>query len=258
MNAGGLGFSGIVDGKALWCGSARTEHRQSVLLTPPLYDSDRLHKSHRDLREREVLLSGGVLSSDDSRLFAARTLCTHVPMHSCTHAPRERGSNVSIRGVELAGSAADYPRQWNRCTGNWLRFYCYERIAPPGRRGLVSPFAALLITQLLSGFWHGLFAGYFLFFATSILMLQASKEIFRIQRTLPAGLPTIAGKAFHTLVSAFHLAYSAAVFVALFWEPSIACWRSLKFSGHISMLVLIAVGTALPKPRRAKGEKKAE
>lgn len=93
----------------------------------------------------------------------------------------ERGCNVRVLGVELAGSAADYPRQWNRCTGNWLRYYVYERLAPPGKRALVPPFVALLVTQLLSGFWHGLFAGYFLFFATSIFMLQAAKEVFRIQ-----------------------------------------------------------------------------
>lgn len=93
----------------------------------------------------------------------------------------ERACNANIPGVELAGSAADYPRQWNRCTGNWLRYYVYERLAPPGKRSVVPPFVALLVTQLLSGLWHGLFAGYFLFFATSIFMLQAAKEVFRIQ-----------------------------------------------------------------------------
>lgn len=110
-----------------------------------------------------------------------------------------RANNVNIVGVELAGSAADYPRTWNRCTGNWLRFYVYERLAPPERRALVSPFVALLVTQLLSGVWHGLFAGYFLFFATSIFMLQASKEMHRVQardgetgRAAPGGRPRAA------------------------------------------------------------------
>ena len=46
----------------------------------------------------------------------------------------------------------------------------------PGKR---PTFAHMLITQLVSGVWHGLFPGYWLFFATSALMFDASKVIYR-------------------------------------------------------------------------------
>ena len=93
---------------------------------------------------------------------------------------RERGCNLDILGVEMAGTAALLPLRWNRRTGDWLRHYCYERISPPGSRGVL-PFVGLLVTQTVSGLWHGLYAGYFLFFVSSSLMLQAAKTVYRYQ-----------------------------------------------------------------------------
>jgi hypothetical protein len=48
----------------------------------------------------------------------------------------------------------------------------YERLTPKGKK---ATFKTLLLTQLVSGVWHGLFAGYGLFFATSAFMFESAK-----------------------------------------------------------------------------------
>ena len=52
----------------------------------------------------------------------------------------------------------------------------YERLTPAGRR---PSFGTLAATQLVSGVWHGLFPGYWLFFATSAVMFEAGKTLYR-------------------------------------------------------------------------------
>jgi lysophospholipid acyltransferase len=144
----------------------------------------------------------------------------------------DRCRNVDILGVELATSAAELPQAWNTCTGAWLRHYCYERLL--ARR--VPPFAALLVTQATSGMWHGLYAGYGLFFTSSSFMLQAAKVLFRYQRALPAA----ARKPFallHWFLTAFHLNYLAATFIAVTLPAGRAAWASVHYAGHISMIV---------------------
>lgn len=42
------------------------------------------------------------------------------------------------------------------------RRYVYERLTPPGRK---PTFMTLMVTQLVSGIWHGLYPGYIMFFA---------------------------------------------------------------------------------------------
>lgn len=42
------------------------------------------------------------------------------------------------------------------------RRYVYERLTPPGQK---PTFMTLMVTQLVSGVWHGLYPGYIMFFA---------------------------------------------------------------------------------------------
>lgn len=52
----------------------------------------------------------------------------------------------------------------------------YERLTPAGKR---PGFRTLVATQLVSGVWHGLFPGYWLFFATSAVVFEAGKTLYR-------------------------------------------------------------------------------
>jgi hypothetical protein len=52
----------------------------------------------------------------------------------------------------------------------------YERLTPPGKR---PTFRTVVATQTVSGIWHGLFPGYWLFFVSTAFMLEASKVLYR-------------------------------------------------------------------------------
>ena len=58
----------------------------------------------------------------------------------------------------------------------------YERLTVKGKP---PTFFTLIVTQLVSGIWHGLFPGYVLFFISSALMFQSSKVLYRYERNWP-------------------------------------------------------------------------
>ena len=149
----------------------------------------------------------------------------------------ERTVNVHPLGVEFAGSAAELPLSWNTATGAWLRHYSYERLlARPAR---LPPFLALLLTQTCSGLWHGIHAGYALFFVGSGLMLQASKTLFRYQRAIPPRYAALrrATNVLHWALAAFHLNYLAAAFISVTLPAGRAAFQSVAYAGHVSMAV---------------------
>lgn len=160
-----------------------------------------------------------------------------------------RASNIDVLGVELATSAATFPATWNTRTGLWLRHYCYERLAPPHRGR--APFWALLVTQALSGIWHGVQPGYALFFIGSSFMFHASKVMFRYQRGL-TGLALTASNVVHGIIAAFHLNYLAAPFIAITLPAGWASMKAVGFAGHISMVGICILGAVIPPPRDKK------
>ena len=52
----------------------------------------------------------------------------------------------------------------------------YERLSRPGRK---PTFRSLVVTQLVSGVWHGLFPGYAMFFVNTTFMFDSAKTIYR-------------------------------------------------------------------------------
>ena len=55
----------------------------------------------------------------------------------------------------------------------------YERLVPEGKK---PTFRSLLVTQLVSGVWHGLFPGYAMFFVNTAFMFQSAKIVYRYER----------------------------------------------------------------------------
>lgn len=87
----------------------------------------------------------------------------------------------------------------------------YNRLTPKGKG---PRFYNLIVTQLVSGIWHGLFPGYVLFFVSSALMFQSSKVLYRYERNWPRQaqrfLPWVMVKWAYT---AFNLNYCASAFM---------------------------------------------
>ncbi|DBA91841.1 TPA: hypothetical protein ACH3X1_015978 [Trebouxia sp. C0004] len=161
----------------------------------------------------------------------------------------DRYVNTRIRHVEFQTSLAKLPEHWNVCTGLFLRQYVYERLTVKGKP---PTFFTLIVTQLVSGIWHGLFPGYVLFFISSALMFQSSKVLYRYERNWPKQVQNfplwVVAKWAYT---AFCLNYCASAFMILTFKESLAVWRSISFLGHFLMIALILVSIVLP-PRSPK------
>ncbi|CAI7911490.1 unnamed protein product [Closterium sp. NIES-53] len=84
----------------------------------------------------------------------------------------KRAQNCHILGVELATSTATLATNWNISVGLWLRTYVYERLVPAGGK---PAFVHLLLTQIVSALWHGLYPGYLLFFVGVALEIAGSR-----------------------------------------------------------------------------------
>ena len=160
--------------------------------------------------------------------------------------------NAPIREIELSPSAAYVVTRWNCRTGGWLRTYVYERV---GGRG----FWPVLVTQIVSGVWHGLSIGYVLFFANSAMMINCSRIIYRIQtHYVPEKYRKISNE-IHRIHTLFNLNYVAGSYAAGNVTKCFGWFSSLYYIGHIEMLGIIAIGTVFfPKKKKAKEEVEAK
>jgi lysophospholipid acyltransferase len=165
----------------------------------------------------------------------------------------DRCRNIDLLGVEVATSASKLAVNWNAKTGLWLRLYVYERaqkaLASSRRKRVAASasFLALLGTQLVSGLWHGVSAGYLLFFLSSAFMFHASKVLYKYQQALlpPAGPLRRLSDVLHGCLTAAHLNYLATVFITQKLPGALNAWKSVYFVGHVSMVVRAPLTRAL-------------
>lgn len=135
----------------------------------------------------------------------------------------------------------------------------YERLTPPNRK---PSFLNMVATQLVSGVWHGVFAGYWLFFATSAFMFQASRLVYRYEQNWPPALRRfLPWKLLKIVASALVLDYAGTSFMVLTLKDSWAVWRSVYFFGHAIVFILLLVGAVMPprrKPQKTEPESAAK
>jgi MBOAT, membrane-bound O-acyltransferase family len=75
-------------------------------------------------------------------------------------------SNISIIEFETAPNVQTLTRVWNKRTQGWLERYTYLRY----NRNLV-------ITYFVSALWHGLYPGYFIFFASLAIFTEIERLV---------------------------------------------------------------------------------
>lgn len=168
-----------------------------------------------------------------------------------------RCTNVRFLGMWLSDSARVVPSHWNIRTGIFLKNYVYERLAGPGGK---AGFVHVLMTQLVTALWHGVYPGYFIFFVGTVFYLQSASTIYRAERLLlperlHSFLPWWLLKVFWTDLA---VTYMAMAFVLLDGKVSIEVHRDVYFLPHIIMVVLTLLGLFLPSSRsRTSGAAKA-
>jgi len=159
-----------------------------------------------------------------------------------------RAQNVDILRVELPKSAVDIPQYWNIHVGIWLRHYVYERLTKNGEK---PGFMQLLAAQVTSAVWHGLYAGYMLFFGNTVFMIAGARVLYRWQKLIPENA-ALAQHLF-TLVNGIYtivvINLSCIAFLVLDYADTMAAYRSVYYIGTSIPILIIILGSVIKLPR---------
>lgn len=128
----------------------------------------------------------------------------------------------------------------------------YERLSKPGGK---PSFFNMMVTQLVSGVWHGVFAGYWLFFATSAFMFQASRLLYKYELRWDSKwrnfLPWYWTK---IVMTALVLDYAGSAFMVLSFHESLLIWKLTYYAGHVWIAIMLLLGVIMPPKRLEKKE----
>ncbi|CAH0482719.1 unnamed protein product [Peronospora belbahrii] len=154
-------------------------------------------------------------------------------------------SNVDILGFELGANVREISRAWNKGTQNWLERYVYTRTGN-----------SLLATYSVSALWHGFYPGYYLFFLTVPLATSVNRLARRHVRPY---VVNSAIKPLYDLVgmicTAMVVNYLAVSFVVLSWEEAVAGYRSMRFCGHVGLVLCYLLLTFVPIKKSTDSKK---
>ncbi|CEG40878.1 lysophospholipid acyltransferase [Plasmopara halstedii] len=154
-------------------------------------------------------------------------------------------SNVDIIGFELGANVREISRAWNKGTQNWLERYVYTRTGN-----------SLLATYLVSALWHGFYPGYYLFFLTVPLATAVNRLARRHVRPYVVDSPIKPlYDVFGMICTAMVVNYLAVSFVVLSWEDAVAGFRSMRFAGHLGLVVCYLLLTFVPIKKSPNSKK---
>ncbi|GIL46653.1 hypothetical protein Vafri_3591 [Volvox africanus] len=186
--------------------------------------------------------------TEASYVFAGLDFVGYDP---ATNEPKwGRCRNCNFLGVWLADSARNVPLNWNICTGNFLRRYVYERVTPRNRK---PGFQSLLFTQLVSAVWHGLYAGYVMFFVGTAIWIYFSQILYKTEAYMPGAVQeSLIYRAIKIIWTTFVLNYMACAFQLLDYKVSMEAYASVHYFPFILMLIVNVLGSFIKPKRRPK------
>lgn len=146
--------------------------------------------------------------------------------------------NVRCWEVESATSMSAVMRDWNIFTQSWLERYIFLRAPRIYEFNRWITFAA-------SAFWHGLFPGYYMGFATVPVMASASRMAYGVMKPLitPHGYDKarIEYKLYTALkfvITHASFDYALVSFALYDIVRSVAVWKSWYYYGHLGAVAL--------------------
>jgi len=171
-------------------------------------------------------------------------------------------TNVHPFGVDFANTFAEIPAHWNIRTGIWLRHYCYDRIhrfrvRRSGDKNRKAGLVELFLTQLVSGIWHGLSAGYWMFFSSTALIIYCARKTYKWQRDYMSERFVKYWKLFSLAQTHLGLLYLTPAFHLVEFKESVRAWNGMYWFIHVLSVALIAL-TSLIRPQSWKERKKQE
>lgn len=129
---------------------------------------------------------------------------------------------------EFSTSVRDMTQKWNITIATWLRHHWYERFESTNK------IAAMISTNMLSAFWHGLYIGYYLAFGFGSLILYIGRKWHLDVEPYVKPAPTHAGDiilyhCFNIIVSSLCLTFVFVPFVFLNLPDIIVVFQSFYF-----------------------------
>ena len=126
-----------------------------------------------------------------------------------TYPKFERNIGIKISSIEFASCPRDVINNWNIQTMVWLRKYVYDRIKQGKKE---NEGIATLVTFMVSAFWHGFEAGYYIFFYYVHVLLTVSRWIYK-RKEVFSFMPPLLRHILCNFLSIFCIHYMGCVFV---------------------------------------------
>mmetsp|Transcript_25430 Transcript_25430/g.28246 ORF Transcript_25430/g.28246 Transcript_25430/m.28246 type:complete len:200 (+) Transcript_25430:825-1424(+) len=139
---------------------------------------------------------------------------------------------VDLYQLEFCTVPRDGVKNWNAMTVEWLRHYVFERIKP--EKGHSST-AATMITNLVSGFWHGFYPTYYNTFFFLAIVAEIGKDVYRIKH-LFNWVPSLVSAVLRNILIMGSLNYLATGMIFLEFDKAFQFYKNFKFFGHITMI----------------------
>ncbi|XP_026858919.2 lysophospholipid acyltransferase 7 [Electrophorus electricus] len=161
--------------------------------------------------------------------------------------------NIDCYNTDFCVKVRHGMHYWNMTVQWWLRHYIYPN----------APFRAYALragwTMLVSAYWHGLHAGYYLSFLTIPLCIAAetSMEVSVRSRLGPGGQRAFDWVHWFLKMRAYD--YMCMGFVLLKASDTLNYWSSIYFIIHVIALLCLAIGRVVGGASRGtKGRKEGE
>ncbi|ESO86086.1 hypothetical protein LOTGIDRAFT_129765 [Lottia gigantea] len=160
-------------------------------------------------------------------------------------------NNVDIWNVEFCNSLKLNLDAWNKTTLVWLRRVVYDRV----------PKLKVVAVFVCSATWHGFYPGYYLTFATGLLLTVAAKLVRRKIRPFFLTSPVL--KFIYDcstfIFTRLALMWLATPFILLELKPGLTVYSSLYWWLHIlSMVAIVILSFYHPQKPKPDSDKKAE
>lgn len=156
--------------------------------------------------------------------------------------------NIQEYGSEFKPLIRDGIRSWNKTVQFWLAIFIYKQL----------PFSKnirMLVTMLISSFWHGVNPGYYLCLMSAPLFLMAEVQM---EKGFRKGTPFILRIIFDWLWWVFKMqafAYMGMAFILLQIDKTFYYWKSIYFVGHLLVIALYFIGTFAAMIRKKLGKR---
>ncbi|XP_054711368.1 lysophospholipid acyltransferase 7-like [Uloborus diversus] len=138
--------------------------------------------------------------------------------------------NIYEYGSEFWPTIREGIRAWNRTVQYWLASFVYKRLMAP------KP-AKILITMLVSSFWHGVHPGYYLCLCSAPLFLFVEMEVEKAVRHHASYPQQVLFDWIWWVIKMQSFSYMGMAFLLLDVKSCLYFWKSIYFCGHIFIIL---------------------